>query len=96
MMTMMKVMMLMMMIWKDDADGALDPWSCLRYTFTGTLSKLRKCFPLYCLQGNLGKFPCTPYKGSMKIENSLVLCTIPYILIPLYYFLIPLYYISNK
>ena len=28
---MMIMMMLMMMKWKDDSDGALDPWSCLSY-----------------------------------------------------------------
>ena len=47
----------------------------LRWIFTGTLSKLRKCFPLYCVQGNLARFPCTQYKGSMKIGESLVLST---------------------
>ena len=51
-----------------------------RWTFTGALSKLRKCSPLYWVQGNFHKFsynqykgfPCTEYRG---ILDSLVLVT---------------------
>ena len=55
----------------------------LRWIFTGTLSKLRKCFPLYCVQGNFAIFPCTKYKGSMKIGESLVLSTRDYFVLKL-------------
>ena len=39
--------------------------------------------PLYCVQGNLARFPRTQYKGSMKIGESLVLSTRDYFVLKL-------------